>query len=94
MNRLGHQFHRSNSEWLFAASLGVLPLFLLVQGLSVSELLRGSSVVPGENAQRKAGLHVLVVLAFNIFVLSNFSVHLILRIGTGRNKSAINSVTN
>lgn len=91
MNRLGHRFHRSNSEWLFAANLGVLPLFLLVQGLSVSELLRGSSSVPGENVQGKAGLHVH---AFNIFALSNFSVHLIRRIGTGRNKSTINSSTN
>lgn len=55
-----------------------------------------SYLVPRENVLGKVGLGVLIVHAFNIFyfVLSNFCVHLILRIGTDRNKSTINSVTN
>ena len=98
VNSVGrHWFHRLNLEWLFSADLGFLPLYLVVQGLSVfDEELSGSYLVPREKVLGKAGLHVLIVHAFNIFgfVLSNFCVHLILRIGTDRNKSTKNSIPN
>ena len=68
-----------------------------MQGLFVSdEELSGSCLVPRKNVLGKAGLHVIIVRAFNFFgfVPGNFCVHLILRIGTDRNKSTINSVAN